>query len=98
MEGWQDIGVLGVMLACGLVPFALVCKLMLGGQNGLALSIVSLIGAALAVALFASVRPFGVDPLNAIIASYIFLVPAMVGATAGMFLGWLIYRRRNPPT
>ena len=97
MQGWQDIGVLAVMLASGLVPFVVLCKLMLDGKAGAALTILSLIGAALAIALFASVRPFGIDPLRAIIASLVFLTPAMAGAAAGMLLGWLIYRRRNRP-
>lgn len=96
MINWQDIGVLATMLACGALPFAIVCKLMLSGKTGLALSVVFLIGAVLAIGLFSSVRPFGVDPLSAIIASLVFFTPAMAGASAGMLLGWLIYRRRNP--
>jgi hypothetical protein len=92
---WQDIAVLGMMMLCGVVPFGLGCFLVLRGQVGAALTLLALIGAALAIALFASVRPFGVDPLQAIIAGLLFLAPAAAGATAGVILGWLIQRRRD---
>lgn len=95
MESWADIGVLGIMLVCGFVPFAITCKLMLTGKTGIALTVISILGAALTIALYSSTRPMGIDPMAAIIAGLLFLTPAVVGAGAGMLLGWLIYRRRN---
>lgn len=95
MGSWADIGVLGAMMVCCLVPFIVLCKLMMMGKVGPALTIIALLGAALTIAMYSSTRPMGIDPMVAIIAGLVFLTPAMVGAVAGLLLGWLIYRRRN---
>ena len=95
MGSLADIGVLVVMLICGGVPFIILCKLMIMGKTGLALTLIAILGAALMISMYASTRPMGIDPLSAIIAGLVFLTPAMAGGLAGVVLGWLIYRRRQ---
>lgn len=85
--------VFGIMLACAMVPFALLTRLVRSGQSGLALTIVSVIGAAFAILIYASGRPFGIDPVFAMTVAMLTCVPALLGSTAGAFLGWLLRRR-----
>ena len=85
--------VLGLMLICAALPFALLTKLMRDGQSGLALTIVSVIGATLAIFIYASGRPFGIDPVFAMTMAMLACIPALLGSTAGMFLGWLLRRQ-----
>ncbi len=85
--------VLGVMLTCAALPFALLTKLMRSGQSGLTLTIISVIGATLVIFIYASGRPFGIDPVFAMTVAMLACVPALLGSTAGAFLGWLLRRQ-----
>ncbi|EBA12804.1 hypothetical protein [Roseobacter sp. CCS2] len=85
--------VLGVMLTCAGLPFMLLTKLMREGQTGLAWTILSVIGATLAIFIYASGRPFGVDPVFAMTVALLACVPALLGGTAGALLGWLLRRQ-----
>ncbi|MEJ8560185.1 UDP-N-acetylmuramate--alanine ligase [Yoonia sp. GPGPB17] len=85
--------VLGVMLTCAVLPFALLTKLMRAGQSGLTLTIISVIGATLIIFIYASGRPFGIDPVFAMTVAMLACVPALLGSTAGAFLGWLLRRQ-----
>ncbi len=85
--------VFGGMLICAMVPFVLMTWLMRGGQTGLALTIISVIGATLVVFIYASGRPFGVDPVLAMSIAMLACVPALLGCAAGMLLGWLLRRQ-----
>jgi uncharacterized membrane protein len=89
-----DLSVIAVMFASAMVPFALMARLMLAQKSGLALSVISLIAAALAICVFASSRPMGIDPLRAIGIAMVCLLPALIGAGAGALLGHMILRRR----
>ncbi|MFO8127583.1 UDP-N-acetylmuramate--alanine ligase [Yoonia sp.] len=88
-----EILILGIMLISAVVPFALLTKLMRGGQSGLTLAIVSAIGGTLAIFIYASGRPFGIEPVFAMAVAMIGCVPALLGATAGALLGWLLRRQ-----
>ncbi len=85
--------VLGVMLTCAGLPFMLLTKLMREGQSGLALTIGSVIGATFVIFIYASGRPFGIDPIFAMTVAMLACVPALLGCTAGAFLGWLLRRQ-----
>jgi len=85
--------ILGVMLACAGLPFVLLTKLMRAGQSGLALTFGSVIGATLVILIYASGRPFGIDPVFAMTIAMLVCVPAVLGSTAGAFLGWLLRRQ-----
>ena len=75
------------------MAFFLLVRLVRGGQAGLAVSIVSIIGAGLVVLLYAAGRPTGIDPVRAMSGALLFLLPAMMGGLAGGALGWLLRRR-----
>lgn len=85
--------VFGFMLLCAMAPFALLTWLMRSGQTGLAWTIVSVIGATLVIFIYASGRPFGVDPIFAMTIAMLACVPALLGSTAGALLGWLLRRQ-----
>ena len=85
--------VLGVMLTCAVLPFAVLTKLMRGGQSGLAMTIIAVSVATLAIFVYASGRPFGIDPILAMTIAMLACVPAFLGSTAGAFLGWLLRRQ-----
>ena len=85
--------VLGIMLTCAVVPFILLAWLMRSGQSGLALTIGSVVGATLAVFIYASGRPFGIVPVFAMTIALLACVPALLGSVAGAFLGWLLRRQ-----
>lgn len=88
-----QIMVFGAMLTCAMLPFLLLTRLMRTGQSGLALTITSVIGATLVIFIYASGRPFGIDPVFAIGAAMLVCVPALLGSASGAFLGWLLRRR-----
>lgn len=85
--------ILGVMLICAGLPFMLLTKLVRAGQAGLALTIASVIGGTMVVFIYASGRPFGIDPVFAMTVAMLVCVPALLGSTAGAFLGWLLRRQ-----
>ncbi len=88
-----QIMVFGAMLTCAMLPFLLLTRLMRTGQSGLALTITSVIGATLVIFIYASGRPFGIDPVFAIGAAMLVCVPALLGSVSGGLLGWLLRRR-----
>lgn len=81
------------MLACAVLPFWWLTRLMRSGQSGLALTIISIVGGALVISIYASGRPFGVDPVKAMAFAMLVCVPAFLGCVAGLSLGWLLRRR-----
>ena len=85
--------IFGGMLACAMVPFFVVTRLVRDGQSGLALTIIAVIGGTFAVFLYAAGRPFGVDPVLAMAIVMLGCVPAILGSLAGALLGWLMRRR-----
>lgn len=89
-----DVAVLFVMLASGLIPFALSARWMTRGRVGWTLTLFAVLGACLAIAMQASTRLMGVDPIKAIGAALLVFLPATVGCMVGAVLGWLIERRR----
>lgn len=89
----NQVLIFGAMLTCAMAPFALLTWLMRSGQTGLALTIISVIGATFAIFIYASGRPFGVDPVIAMMIAMLACVPALLGSTAGAFLGWLLRRQ-----
>jgi hypothetical protein len=85
--------ILGLMLSCAVVPFLLLTGLIRAGRSGLALTIASVIGATLVIFVYASGRPFGIDPVFAMTAALLVCVPAFLGSLAGAMLGWLLRKR-----
>ena len=88
-----ELTIFAIMLAAAAIPFVWLTQLVRGGRSGLALTIGSLIGAALAVAMFAAGRPFGVDPVQAMGLAMLLLLPALLGCMAGGVLGWMLRKR-----
>ena len=88
-----ELTIIAIMLACAGIPLVWLTQLVRSGRGGLALTIGSIVGGALAVALFAAGRPFGVDPVQAMGVSLLVLLPALLGCLAGGLLGWIMRRR-----
>ncbi|MFQ1699773.1 UDP-N-acetylmuramate--alanine ligase [Loktanella agnita] len=85
--------VLGAMLTAACVSFVLLLRLMRGGQDGWALTVMAVLGGVFTVLLYASGRPFGIDPVFAMSVALLGVLPAFLGGGAGTFLGWLLRRR-----
>ncbi|MGJ8623270.1 MAG: UDP-N-acetylmuramate--alanine ligase [Yoonia sp.] len=81
------------MLLCAVLPFSFLTKWMRAGQSGLALSVASITGAVLVILIYASGRPFGIDPMIAMAVAMLVCVPAFLGSLFGLLLGWLMRRR-----
>lgn len=90
-----DVVVVVMMLTAASVPFVLATRWMQRGKVGYTLTLFSLLGAGLAIALFTSTRLMGVNPVNAMSAALLVFLPATLGSMAGALLGWLIYQRRH---
>ena len=88
-----ELTIFAVMLVCAVIPFVWLTQLVRGGRSGLALTIGSVVGAALAISLFAAGRPFGVDPVQAMGLAMLVFLPALLGCAAGGLLGWMLRRR-----
>ncbi|MCO4846538.1 MAG: UDP-N-acetylmuramate--alanine ligase [Yoonia sp.] len=89
-----DVAIIAVMFVSAMIPFAVMARLMLAQKSGLALTVMSLLAAAVAIFIFASTTPVGIDPLFAIGVAMVSLLPALIGAGAGALLGHLLLRRR----
>ncbi len=89
----QTFAILGVMCACALIAFMGLARLVRGGKSGLALSIISGLGAVLTILIYAAGRPFGIDPVIAMGGALLFVLPTLVGAGAGALLGWMLRRK-----
>lgn len=81
------------MLACAVLPFLFLTRLMRAGQSGLAMTILSVVGATFVICVYASGRPFGIDPVLAMAVAMLVCVPAFLGCVFGMLLGWMLRRR-----
>lgn len=90
-----DLVVLVMMLTAAAVPFVFAARWMQHGKVGYALTLFSVFAAALTIAIFASNRLMGVNPVNAMSVGLLVFLPATLGTMAGALLGWLIYRRRH---
>ena len=53
----------------------------------------AVIGAIFVILIYASGRPFGIDPVFAMSLAMLVCVPALLGSTAGALLGWLLRRQ-----
>jgi Na+-driven multidrug efflux pump len=89
----DGILILLAMVVCALVTFGVLVSLVRGGQSGWSMTILSLLGACFAVLLYASGRPFGIDPVFAMSTALLFVLPALAGGGAGALLGWLLRKR-----
>lgn len=87
--------VLVVMIGAAMVPLALCTYWMKRGKVGYPMTLASLFGACLAIAIYASSNLIGVHPLHAMSSAMLVFLPGTLGSMAGMLLGWLIYRRRQ---
>lgn len=76
-----------------LVPFAALVRLVRGGHAGWAMTILSVIGGSLVVLLYASGRPFRMDPVVAMSLALLLALPALLGGGAGALLGWMLRKR-----
>jgi hypothetical protein len=81
------------MVVCALAPFALLVKLVRAGLAGLAMTLLSLLGGCFVILIYASGKPFGIDPVLAISLALLFVLPALIGGGAGALLGWLLRKR-----
>ena len=91
----EELLFLAGMSLCALLPFAVTTWAGQRGKHGLALTICSILGAALTVLIFATSNDFGLDPVRAMGIALIFFLPATLGALAGWLLGWMVRRRRE---
>ncbi len=89
----QAILIFVFMLMAAMVPFWLITLLVRRGQNGLALTIGSVIGGTFAIFFYATGTPIGINPVFAMGVSMLICVPALLGVFAGTLLGWLLRRR-----
>lgn len=88
-----DFAILAGMLFCAMLPFALFTWLVRSGRNGVALTVISAIGAVFVILIFASGRPFGIHPVFAMTTAMLVCLPALLGGAAGALLGWLLRRQ-----
>lgn len=95
MSVLEEVLFIAGMTLCALLPFAGLTWMVLKGKNGLALTIVSLLGAGFSIMIYATNHDFGIDPVRAIGIALVFFLPALLGSGAGALLGWVIRRRRE---
>lgn len=89
----EGFAIIGIMAACALVSFAVLVRLVRRGRSGFALSIVSVAGGCFVILIYASGRPFGIDPVLAMSWALLYLLPVLLGGIAGGVLGWLLRKR-----
>ncbi len=89
----QSLGIIAAMAFCAFVLFAVLVRLVRAGQVGWSMTILSALGGCLAVLIFATGRPFGINPAFAITAALLVVFPALLGGGAGALLGWLLRMR-----
>ena len=88
-----EINIIGGMTVLAFSAMALLTWLMRKGASGLALTIMSVLGAVLVILFYATGRPIGIDPLTATILLFVGVLPAFLGGGAGALLGWMLRRR-----
>ncbi|WP_322893779.1 MULTISPECIES: UDP-N-acetylmuramate--alanine ligase [unclassified Yoonia] len=82
-----------LMAFCALVPFFTLVRLARAGQFGLVVTVLSLLGAAAVILAYATGKPLGIDPVQAMAILLLALVPALIGGVAGALLGKLLRNR-----
>lgn len=87
------MAVVAIMVVCALVPFFALVRLARAGQFGLVVTILSLFGAVGVVLFYATGKPFGIDPVQAMALLLLGVVPALLGGGAGALLGRLLRNR-----
>ena len=88
-----EIAIIGGMTGLAFGAMALLAWLVRKGASGLALTIMSVLGAVLVILFYATGRPIGVDPLVATVLVFVAALPAFLGGSAGALLGWMLRRR-----
>ncbi len=88
-----ELAILALMICAALLPFVVMAWLVRGGRNGPALSLMSIAGGFFVVLIYASGRPFGIDPVGAMSGAMLVFLPALLGGGAGALLGWMLRRR-----
>ena len=86
--------IIGLMFICALVAFVLMSRLVAAQQNGWALSVISVLGAAFVMFWFASTTPIGIDPMLSVSIAFLIALPAFLGGCMGALMGRLLLRRR----
>lgn len=88
-----EIAIIGGMTGLAFGAMALLAWLVRKGASGLALTIMSVLGAVLVILFYATGGPIGVDPLVATVLVLVGALPAFLGGSAGALLGWMLRRR-----
>ncbi len=86
-------GIIAAMAFCAFLPFFALVRLARAGKFGLVLSILSVLGAAAVVLFYATAKPFGIDPVQAMAILLLGIVPSVLGGGAGAILGKLLRNR-----
>lgn len=81
------------MTFCALVPFFVQVRLARAGKFGPVLSVLAVVGAVAVILLYATAKPFGIDPVQAMAILLLGVVPAGLGGGAGALLGKLLRNR-----
>lgn len=89
----QDFLLIGAMLAGAGLGFFPLLKLVRAGVFGLALTILSVLGAVAAILFYASGNYIGLHPAFAIVLLLLGVLPPFLGGLAGALLGFLLRRR-----
>ncbi|WP_322889617.1 MULTISPECIES: UDP-N-acetylmuramate--alanine ligase [unclassified Yoonia] len=90
MDGLEIIAGMSV---CAFVPFFVLVRWARAGRFGLVLTVLSVLGAVAVILLYATAKPFGIDPVRAMAILLLGLVPAGIGGGAGALLGKLLRNR-----
>ena len=91
----EEALILSAMTGIGLVSMLVTAQPAKAGRFGLPLTVVSVLGGALAVLFYAMNGTFGIDPLQAYAIALVGVLPSFLGGLAGFLLGWLIWKRRQ---
>jgi hypothetical protein len=81
------------MAICAFLPFFMQLRWARAGKFGLVLSVLAVLGALAMILLYATARPFGLDPVQAMAILLLGVVPAGLGGGAGALLGKLLRNR-----
>ena len=87
------MAIVAIMVLCALVPFFALVWLARAGQFGLVVTILSILGAMAVILGYATGKPFGIDPVQAMALLLLGVVPALLGGGAGALLGKLLRNR-----
>jgi hypothetical protein len=87
------LAIIAGMAFCAFVPFFAMFRWARAGKFGLVLTVLSVLGAVAVVLLYATAKPFGIDPVQAMAILLLGVVPAWLGGGAGALLGKLLRNR-----